>query len=142
MHRKGTGNFSEIRGKARKTAYSALSKQIAKVRQLLDERTLEAERDCLDKLKEELNEAQRSFNELIDNQWFDIRNRECFEIRAKLVERLNKIKVEFSLWIDEIGLLFQIKIKSFHWQKLKPLDQIGSSCKNRKIEGRNDLSRA
>ena len=98
---KGQAYFSEIRGKARQTAYSALSKQIAKVRQLLDdnanEQTLEAERDCLDKLKEELNEAQRSFDELIDNeeekgksyQWFDIRDRECFEIRAKLVERIH-----------------------------------------------------
>lgn len=103
---KGQAYFSEIRGKARKTAYSALSKQIAKVRQLLDdnanERTLEAERDCLDKLKEELNEAQRSFDELIDNekereksyQWFDIRDRECFEIRAKLVERLRAFEIK------------------------------------------------
>ena len=106
----------------RQGAYSALSKQIAKVRQLLDdnanEQTLEAKRDCLDKLKEELNEAQRSFDKLIDNeeekeksyQWFDIRDRECFEIRMKLVEQIHafkkKIEVEISLWIDEIGLLF------------------------------------
>ncbi len=97
---KGKAYWSEIRGKARQTACSALSKQIAKVRQSLDDNanveTLEAERDCLDKIKEELDEAQRAFNELIDEeedkqksyQWFDIRDRECFEIRAKLVERI------------------------------------------------------
>ena len=103
---KGQAYFSEIRGKARNTTYSALSKQIAKVRQLLDDnankQTLEAERDCLDKLKEELNEVRRSFDELIDNekerekswQWFDIRDRECFEIRAKLVDRIRAFEIK------------------------------------------------
>ena len=101
---KGQAYFFEIRGKAHKTAYSALSKQIAKVSQLLDdnanERTLDAERDCLHKLKEELNEAQRSFDEFIDNEkereksYLDIRDRECFEIRAKLIERLCAFEIK------------------------------------------------
>ena len=62
--------------------------------------SLEAERDCLDKLKDALNEAQKAFDEMIDNDkdkqvsyhWFDIRDRECFEIRAKLVEIINTLE--------------------------------------------------
>ena len=87
---KGQAYFSEIRGKARQTAYSALSKQIAKVRQLLDdnanEQTLEAERDCLDKPKEELNEAQRSFDELIGLRSFRCKtvSRQVDSLQAKV----------------------------------------------------------
>ena len=85
-------------------AYAALSKQIKKIRQSLDDNTsletLESERDYLDKLKDALNEAQKAIDEMIDNEkdkqdsyhWFDIRDRECFEIRAKLVERINDLE--------------------------------------------------
>ena len=88
----------------RQNSYAALSKQIKKIRQSLDDNTsletLEAERDCLDKLKDALNGAQRAFDEMIDNDkdkqdsyhWFDIRDRECFEIRAKLVERISALE--------------------------------------------------
>ena len=62
--------------------------------------TLEAERDRLDKLKEDFNEAHRAFDEVIDSekdkqdsyQWFDIRDRECFEVRAKLVGRIHTLE--------------------------------------------------
>ena len=52
----------------RQNTYAALSKQIKKIRQSLDDNT------------------QDSYH------WFDIRDRECFEIRAKLVERINALE--------------------------------------------------
>ena len=102
---KGKNYFSEVRGKARQSTDSALSEQIKKSHQLHDndtinEQTLEAERDCLDKLKDKSNEAQRAFDEVIDSdkdkqvsyQWFDVCDRECFQIRGKLVERIHALE--------------------------------------------------
>ena len=102
---KGKDYFSEIRSKARQSAYSALSKQISRMYQLLDENlasitTLEVERDCLDSLKDLFNEAQNAFVELIDNEedkqesyhWFHIRDRECIEAKTRLVEKNSRFK--------------------------------------------------
>ena len=102
---KGKDYFSEIRGKARQSAHSALSKQISRIYQLLDENlasltTLEVERDCLDCLKDRFNEAHNAFSELIDNDrdkqesyhWFDIRDRECIEARTRLVEKIHTLE--------------------------------------------------
>jgi len=101
---KGKASEIEKLRQKRQTTYAALSKQIKKIRQSLDENasleTLEGERDCLDKLKDTFNEAQKAFDEMIDNEkdkqdsyhWFDIRYSECFEIRTKLVERINSLE--------------------------------------------------
>ena len=85
--------------------YYALSLQISRIYQLLDENlasitTLEVERDCWDSLKDLFNEAQNAFVELIDNEedkqesyhWFDIRDRECVEAKTRLAEK------KFTLW--------------------------------------------
>lgn len=102
---KGKEYFSEIRGKARQSAYSAVSQQISRIYQLLDENlasmtTLEVERDCLDSLKDLFNGAQNAFVELIDNEedkqesyhWIDIRDRECIEARTRLVEKIHALE--------------------------------------------------
>ena len=102
---KGKDYFSEIRGKTRQSAYSALSQQISRIYQLLDENlasitTLEVERDRLDSLKDLFNGAQNAFAELIDNDedkqesydWFDIRDRECIEARTRLVEKIHALE--------------------------------------------------
>ena len=102
---KGKDYFSEIRGKARQSAYSALSQQISRINHLLDENlasitTLEVERDCLDSLKDLFNGAQNAFVELIDNEedkqesyhLFDIRDRECIEPRTRLVEKIHVLE--------------------------------------------------
>ena len=58
---KGKSYWTEIRGKARQYAYSALSTHMEKVRKLLNEnknlKVLEEERDRSDKLKDAFNEA-------------------------------------------------------------------------------------
>ena len=96
----------EIRGKVRQCAYSALSRQISRIYQLLDENlasitTLEVERDCLDSLKDLFNEAQNAFVELIDNEedkqesyhWCDIHDSECIEARTRLVEKIHAFRL-------------------------------------------------
>ena len=101
----GKDYFSEIRGKVRQCTYSALSRKILRIYQLLDENlasitTLEVERDFLDSLKDLFNEAQNAFVELIDNEedkqesyhWFDIRDRECIEARTRLVEKIHALE--------------------------------------------------
>ena len=103
--KEGKDYFSEIRSKVRQCVYSALSRQILRIHQLLDENpasitTLEVERDCLDSLKDLFNEAQNAFVELIDNEedkqesyhWFDIRDRECIEAKTRLVEKIHALE--------------------------------------------------
>ena len=69
---KGKSYWTEIRGKARKNAYSALSTHMEKVRKLLNEnknlKVLEEERDRSDKLKDAFNEAHGAYDEVIDNE--------------------------------------------------------------------------
>lgn len=104
--KEGKDYFSEIRGKVRQCAYSALSRQISRIYQLLDENlasitTLEVERDCLDSLKDLFNEAQNAFVELIDDkedkqesyQWFDIHDRECIEAKTRLLEKIHAFRL-------------------------------------------------
>ena len=78
----------------------ALSTHMEKVRELLNEnknlKALEEERDRLDKLKDTFNEAHGAYDEFIDNEedrkapylWYNIRDRNYFKIRLKLVERI------------------------------------------------------
>ena len=74
-----------------------------RVRKLLNEnknlKALQEERDRLDKLKDAFNEAHGAYDEFIDNEedrkasylWYDIRDRNYFEIRLNLVERIHSL---------------------------------------------------
>ena len=100
---KGKSYWTEIRVKARQNAYSALSTHMERVRKLQNEnknlKALEEERDRLDKLKDAFNEAHGAYDEFIDNEedrkasylWYEIRDRNYFEIRLNLVERIHSL---------------------------------------------------
>ena len=64
---KGKSNWTEIRGKARQNAHSALLTLIEKVREFLNEnknmKAFEEERDRLDKLKDAFNAAHRAYDD-------------------------------------------------------------------------------
>ena len=61
-----------------------------------DVKQLEAARDQLDRLKEEINDAQYQYDNLLESeeereasyQWFDIRDREYIECRLRGCERI------------------------------------------------------
>ena len=101
---KGKSYCTEIRGKARQNAYSALSTHMEKVRKLLNEnknlKVLEEERDRSDKLKDAFNEAHAAYDEVIDNEgnrrasylWYYIGDRNYFEMRLKLVEQIHSLQ--------------------------------------------------
>ena len=101
---KGKSYWTEIRGKARQYAYSALSTHMEKVRKLLNEnknlKVLEEERDRSDKLKDAFNEAHGAYDEVIDNErnrrasylWYYIGDRNYFEMRLKLVEQIHSLQ--------------------------------------------------
>ena len=101
---KGKSYWTEIRGKARQNAYSALSTHMEKVRKLLNEnknlKVLEEERDRSDKLKDAFNEAHAAYDEVIDNEgnrrasylWYYIGDRNYFEMRLKLVEQIHSLQ--------------------------------------------------
>ena len=101
---KGKSYWTEIRGKARQNAYSALSTHMEKVRKLLNEnknlKVLEEERDRSDKLKDAFNEAHGAYDKVIDNEgnrrasylWYYIGDRNYFEMRLKLVEQIHSLQ--------------------------------------------------
>ena len=103
---RGKDYFSEIRGKVRQSAYSALSQEISRIYQLLDENlasitTLEVERVCVNSLKDLFNGPQNAFVGFkIDNEedkqesyhWFNICDRECIEARTRLVEKTHALE--------------------------------------------------
>ena len=101
---KGKGYFSEVRGNARKHAYTAVLTQIERIRLLLNENenleTLERERDRLDKLRDAFSEAQEAYNEVIDGdedrqasyRWFDMCDRKYFDMRLQLVARIRSLQ--------------------------------------------------
>ena len=102
---KGTVYKVAILKQKRQEAYLILSRQIDKIRQLLSERvgleTLELERDHLDNLKDTLNVVHRELDDVIDEedkqssyQWFDIRDREFTEFRAKFTEKIHSLERE------------------------------------------------
>ena len=97
---KGTFLVIENLRKNRKSAGAALRKQITKVNNLLEELcdipALEIERDILDLCRDKLDEAQQLYNAKLEMpedanaayQWFDMRDREHFQCRTKINEKL------------------------------------------------------
>ena len=75
-----------------------------KVRELLNEnknsKALEEERGRFDKLKDAFDEAHGAYDEFIDNEedrkasylWYDVRDRNYFEMRLKLEERIHSLQ--------------------------------------------------
>ena len=107
------------------------------------------------KLKDKFNEAQRAFDEVIDSekdkqvsyQWFDIRDREFFEIRAKLVERIHALeKIKSESRSRSVKSSYSKKTKS----SISSEKTTASSSRTIKLEAaartarsrRNDLFRA
>ena len=69
----------------------------------LPETTIEqlaSERDYLDRLKDEFNDAQKAYDDLLESpeekdasyQWFDIRDREFTECRIRICERIQALE--------------------------------------------------
>ena len=88
----------------RQDCYRNLAKLFQTTCELLDVETdlsaLESLRDALDKSKEELNQAHRTFHNTLESeqerlesyQWFDIRDREFMEFRLRLIERIQSLE--------------------------------------------------
>ena len=101
---KGKSYLTEAYEVRRKKAYSKLNQQIAKIRTLIgpdvNPELLEAERDSLDLIKEEFNEACRAYEELLEEthdkdkayRWYDVRDREYSECRMRIAEHLHAIE--------------------------------------------------
>lgn len=98
---KGLEYELEIATKNRNAAQSKLTIQIKKIYSFLhngiDQHSLEIERNTLDSLKEEFNETHASLNNLSPQeskdalyQYFDLRDREYMECRARICERLHE----------------------------------------------------
>ena len=101
---RGKSYLTEVYEANREKAYSKLNQQISKIRTLIkpdvDPELLEAERDSLDLIKEEFNEACRAFEELLEEthdkdeayRWYDVRNREYSECRMRIAEHLHAME--------------------------------------------------
>ena len=97
---KGETYKRETLERNRNTAYRKMANQMKEIIASLEEnmgiQLLTAERDILDSLKEELNQAFKEYHDTMTNeeekqasyQWFDIRDREYTECRLNLSERL------------------------------------------------------
>ena len=101
---KGKAYQLEVRALRKQEVENKLRKHVGRIYSLLDShpRTeeLERERQILDVIKEELNQAYRSYDELLDDEsakgaayrYFDLCNREFTECRMRLSEILRSIE--------------------------------------------------
>ena len=111
MTEKGRLNQIETRKKNRKKAYINLNKHIALVFESIQQEKTDLEhleylRDRLDRLKDQFNEAQKAYDDVLEDErdksesyiWFDLRDRETVECRLRLSEaiRANERKIAAS----------------------------------------------
>ncbi|KAK2549803.1 hypothetical protein P5673_029624 [Acropora cervicornis] len=97
---KGQKYKTEMLERHRNTVYRRMANQMKEISASLEEnmgiQLLTVQRDNLDSLKEELNQAFKEYHDTMINeeetqasyQWFDLRDREYTECRMKLSERL------------------------------------------------------
>ena len=104
MTEKGKAYQLGIKQANRDCALAKLKRQIEKINIMRDlpETTIEqlaSERDYLDRLKDEFNDAQKAYDDLLESpeekdasyQWFDIRDREFTECRIRICERIQAL---------------------------------------------------
>ena len=105
MTEKGKAYQLGIKQANRDCALAKLNKQIEKINIMRDlpETTIEqlaSERDYLDCLKDEFNDAQKAYDDLLESpeeidafyQWFDIRDREFTECRIRICECIQALE--------------------------------------------------
>ena len=101
---KGRAYQLEVRALRKQEVENKLRKHVGRIYSLLDSHPgteeLEKEREILDVIKEELNQAYRSYDELLDDEsakgaayrYFDLCDREFTECRMRLNEILRSIE--------------------------------------------------
>ena len=102
---RGKAFWKDVRNKNRESAFRKLKKNFDHIKKLCEGpeanwEALEAERNKLDSLKEELNEAHYAYEELLDTlvekeescRWFDVRDREFLEKRMKICEHIQLLE--------------------------------------------------
>ena len=101
---KGRAYQLEIRALKKQEVENKLRKHVGRIYSLLDSHPgteeLEKERQILDVIKEELNQAYRSYDELLDDEsakgaayrYFDLCDREFIECRVRLSEILRSVE--------------------------------------------------
>ena len=93
----------DLKFSQRNVVSKKLKTQIQKMLSLRDSselETLETERDILDRLKEDLNNVQSEYDNLLETEeeressyrWYDVRDREYFECRMKICEQLQSME--------------------------------------------------
>jgi hypothetical protein len=105
---KGAAYKIEILRRSRDGAYSELRKQIKTLRSLLTSdvtlEEFEAERNKLDLLKEDVNEAYKNYGDVLTLEedkdsaykWFDQCDREFQEFRARVTEKIHVLERDIS----------------------------------------------
>ena len=105
---KGAAYKIEILRRSRDGAYSELRKQIKTLRSLLTSdvtlEEFEAERNKLDLLKEDVNEAHKNYSDVLtlkedkdfSYKWFDQCDREFQEFRARVTEKIHVLERDIS----------------------------------------------
>lgn len=103
---KGKEYQLEMLCRNRSVAHGKLLMQIKLVKTLLERcarlEELEHARDVLDEEKENFNDAHNSYDQMLDSieskdtsyKWFDIRDREYYECRLKMCERIHTMERE------------------------------------------------
>ena len=102
---KGKEFLKDTRRKNRESAFRSLVNKTQSVLKLCDTagitlNELEADRDQLDKIKDNFNEAHQAFDELLETEsereysyrWFDVRDREFTEQRMIICERIQSLQ--------------------------------------------------
>ena len=102
---KGKEYRREVLDSTRKAASTKLRQKIEKIKNLINSSepawvVLQLERDGLDQIKDEFNDAHHAFHEFLENEdereasyrWFDVQDRECMECRIKLTERIHSVE--------------------------------------------------
>ena len=102
---KGKEFLKDTRRKNRESAFRTLVNKTQSVLKLCDTaeitlNLLEADRDQLDKIKDNFNEAHQAFDELLETEsereysyrWFDVRDREFTEQRMRICERIQSLQ--------------------------------------------------
>ena len=103
---KGRAYQLEISDKNKNASYLKLKKQISKINdyvrepQITDLNLLHSEREKLDSQKDEMNQAYRAFDCLVETEeerntsyrWFDIRDREYTECRIRMSELIQSLE--------------------------------------------------
>jgi len=102
---KGKEYRREVLDSTRKAASTKLRQKIEKIKSLINSSepawvVLQLERDGLDQIKEDFNDAHHAFHEFLENEekreasyrWFDVQDREYMECRIKLAERIHSVE--------------------------------------------------